>query len=494
MARSGSYFHLVFILLPLLISGQVDSVDKLDPVDKACEEGINCVHKNECETFKRATSEFRTLERGSCKWKEALAELKGQVCNKKESGVCCKKHCGLREVCTPMDECPSFAAQKNKLKNTSPSNPERQKLLESIKKRICNKTTQLVCCERKDSRCVAIEEEIVPQTLGKSCDPANGSCLPDVERCGQAGGEQRVVGGENALPGEFPFTALLGRKAKKRGPVGPIDVKIFTCGGTLINLRYVITAAHCHHATQRRRQISLVRLGEYEVTDANRPDCVGGGDNFCLEDPQDFDIAPEDVVLHPDYGKDRQKKLTNTINDIALIRLPRLAKENLAVRVVCLPILPKVAAEQLNVPDLGIGLTSFYPTVVGWGHTEGDPLDQEFSGVKQKVASSIQQKLAIPVLDNMQCGAKLFDFVPREDQICAGGEVGKDSCGGDSGGPLYMRYIIDGQKKSAYFDNSKPWYLLGIVSFGTKKCGSGNPAIYTRVESFVPWIRENIKD
>ena len=62
-------------------------------------------------------------------------------------------------------------------------------------------------------------------------------------------------------------------------------------------------------------------------------------------------------------------------------------------------------------------------------NTQGDPLDQEFSGVKQKVASSIQQKLAIPVLDNLQCGAKLFDFVPREDQICAGGEGGKDSCG-----------------------------------------------------------------
>ena len=67
-----------------------------------------------------------------------------------------------------MDECPSFAAQKNKLKNMSPSNPERQKLLESIKKRICDKTTQLVCCERKDSRCVAIEEEIVPQVWSSS--------------------------------------------------------------------------------------------------------------------------------------------------------------------------------------------------------------------------------------------------------------------------------------------------------------------------------------
>ena len=108
-----------------------------------------------------------------------------------------------------MDECPSFAAQKNKLKNMSPSNPERQKLLESIKKRICDKTTQLVCCERKDSRCVAVEDEIIPQvssssssfsiiivivvalknkvvlqSLGNSCDPANGSCLPDVERFG----------------------------------------------------------------------------------------------------------------------------------------------------------------------------------------------------------------------------------------------------------------------------------------------------------------------
>ena len=64
MAPRSSYFHLVFILLPLLISGQVDPVDKsqsspngeVDPVDKACEEGIDCVHKSECETFESAPS------------------------------------------------------------------------------------------------------------------------------------------------------------------------------------------------------------------------------------------------------------------------------------------------------------------------------------------------------------------------------------------------------------------------------------------------------
>jgi len=57
-----------------------------------------------------------------------------------------------------------------------------------------------------------------------------------------------------------------------------------------------------------------------------------------------------------------------------------------------------------------------------------------------------------------------------------------------------MRYIIEGEKKSSYFESSKPWYLLGIVSFGSKRCGVGYPGIYTRVESFVPWIQDTIAE
>ena len=66
-------------------------------------------------------------------------------------------------------------------------------------------------------------------------------------------------------------------------------------------------------------------------------------------------------------------------------------------------------------------------------------------------------------------------------------------------------------------DSHRPWYLLGIVSFGT--CGASNPGMFTRLEiyfilkcfeyqtiilhientffrteKFVPWIRENIRD
>merc|ERR1712210_175513 len=241
-----------------------------------------------------------------------------------------------------------------------------------IKGLICDKSTRSVCCP-----------------VLQSCVPANGSCLPELGNCGKAGREQRIVGGKDALPGEFPFTALLGRKGKRRAGGVSVDVRVFTCGGTLINLRYVVTAAHCHHATIRRKQISLVRLGEYEVTDHNRPDCAG---DFCLEDPQDFDLEPEDVILHPDYGQERQDYMINTINDIALIRLPRTASPNLAVRVVCLPIDPKVAAEQLNIPNIDEGLASFYPTIVGWGHTQG----------LQRVPSPVQQKLAVPVQSSEQ--------------------------------------------------------------------------------------------
>ena len=76
-----------------------------------------------------------------------------------------------------------------------------------------------------------------------------------------------------------------------------------------------------------------------------------------------------------------------------------------------------------------------------------------------------------------------------------------------------MKHVIEGTKESAGHDNSKPWYLVGIVSFGT--CGNANPGIFTRweifihrltgdqasqnllyprVESFIPWIQKTISD
>jgi secreted trypsin-like serine protease len=64
--------------------------------------------------------------------------------------------------------------------------------------------------------------------------------------------------------------------------------------------------------------------------------------------------------------------------------------------------------------------------------------------------------------------------------ICAG-EAGKDSCTGDSGGPLYKR--TPGQ----------PPVQVGIVSFGDS-CGKARvPGVYTPVVAHLAWIEETRK-
>ena len=74
-------------------------------------------------------------------------------------------------------------------------------------------------------------------------------------------------------------------------------------------------------------------------------------------------------------------------------------------------------------------------------------------------------------------GRKLVNGIIAS-QICAGDPAGeKDTCQGDSGGPLQLKE----KKGSNYF-------IVGITSFGRSCAGVNNPAIYTNVYSFVPWI------
>ena len=90
----------------------------------------------------------------------------------------------------------------------------------------------------------------------------------------------------------------------------------------------------------------------------------------------------------------------------------------------------------------------------------------------------------MPILDVCEGGGLTRSLLDNNTQICAGGEKEKDSCRGDSGGGLFWR--------SDLTDNTQPWYLLGIVSFGSRECGNGLPAVYTRVSAYRTWIRRKM--
>ena len=38
----------------------------------------------------------------------------------------------------------------------------------------------------------------------------------------------------------------------------------------------------------------------------------------------------------------------------------------------------------------------------------------------------------------------------------------------------------------------KPWFQVGIVSFGPAPCDGDIPAVYTRVAAYTDWINETI--
>uniref|UniRef100_A0A182VQQ0 Uncharacterized protein n=1 Tax=Anopheles minimus TaxID=112268 RepID=A0A182VQQ0_9DIPT len=83
-----------------------------------------------------------------------------------------------------------------------------------------------------------------------------------------------------------------------------------------------------------------------------------------------------------------------------------------------------------------------------------------------------------------QCRRQYPDANIDQTQVCAGGAANKDSCRGDSGGPLM--YV--GQRNS-----EGVLYLGGLVSFG-RQCGvQGVPGVYTRVNQYIEWIVSNLE-
>ncbi|XP_050079401.1 CLIP domain-containing serine protease B4-like [Anopheles maculipalpis] len=289
-----------------------------------------------------------------------------------------------------------------------------------------------------ESRCGMLERK----TLVCCTVSSKKSSLPESPHCGLQVAD-RVIGGQPTEIDEFPWTALI-EFEKPDGSFG------FHCGGSLINERYIVTAAHCIKSIPRGWKVHRVRLGEWDLTTAN--DCQN---DFCSHAPIDLDV--EQIVVHNNYDPKDQ----SNANDIALIRFTRQVRYSQTVRPICLP-----WSASLRSRD-HVGQPSW---AAGWGKTE------------TATASEKKLKVAMNVTSLQDCAPayRRGGILLKATHMCAGGVRGKDTCSGDSGGPL-MRQITGA------------WYLIGVVSFGPQKCGTaGIPGVYTNVADFVDWIQDNI--
>lgn len=270
------------------------------------------------------------------------------------------------------------------------------------------------------------------------------SSLPRPNQCGLDLSD-RIFGGQPTALDEFPWTALIHYR-KPNGNFG------FHCGGSLITSRYVVTAAHCINAIPRGWQVVGVRLGEYDLKNSNK-DCDADG---CADVPVDMDI--EKITVHENYNAQTKSQY----DDIALIRFTRDVGFTDYIKPICLPV---GDAERLR-NNVGVKAIA-----AGWGRTE------------IASASDVKLKVQLDILDSKGCGQtyRSSGVTLRDTQLCAGGARGKDTCSGDSGGPLMIRV------KTNYF-------LYGIVSFGPNKCGTKDvPGVYTSVVKYIDWIENNIQ-
>lgn len=191
----------------------------------------------------------------------------------------------------------------------------------------------------------------------------------------------KIVGGQNAVQGEFPFIVSL-----RSASYGHF------CGGSLVAPNWVLTAAHC---------VKGGSVDEVWIGLLNQNDQAGVEKMKAIK-----------IVAHQGYDSSSME------NDFALIQLDKNSSYK--------PI-------SLNEKELLVmnANSQIMVTTAGWG-----ALREGSYGLP-----SALQKVDIPLVSQADCNDKTaYNGDIKDTMLCAGyKQGGKDSCQGDSGGPLVMR-------------------------------------------------------
>ncbi|CAH1783080.1 unnamed protein product, partial [Owenia fusiformis] len=225
-----------------------------------------------------------------------------------------------------------------------------------------------------------------------------------------------IIGGREVKPAHnFPWMVLI----SSRG-----------CGATLISPRHILTAAHC---VDKTRRITL-QTGKHDKTRREPSE-------------QTREVKRNNLIKHKDYnGLD---------NDIAVIIVDPPIELNNYTQPILLPTSPVFNNKTLK---------RIQCHIAGWGKRHLN--DWQGSNVLQHVT-----------VKKEECRLSKKDLKDLSDNMFCASKEGKDTCFGDSGGPLMCRDRT-----------TETWTQYGIASWGpAKSCGEGS-GVYTKVTNYLDWI------
>uniref|UniRef100_H2Y821 Peptidase S1 domain-containing protein n=1 Tax=Ciona savignyi TaxID=51511 RepID=H2Y821_CIOSA len=190
----------------------------------------------------------------------------------------------------------------------------------------------------------------------------------------------RIVGGNEAKPGSWPWQAALVRTS----------TSLPFCGGSIISPRAILTAGHC---LDRSPSSVKVYVGRY-VAAGNAGEAL---------------MNVVNITIHPKYNP------VTLDNDIAILKLEKSIVYNSTIRPICYN-------------DFGVVTEGTTCVATGFGQLQSN----------SNLYPTMLNQVRLPVFSNADCN-KAYAGSPSipEQQICAGSNKGGvDTCQGDSGGPL----------------------------------------------------------
>ncbi|XP_078685718.1 ovochymase-1-like [Branchiostoma floridae x Branchiostoma belcheri] len=260
-----------------------------------------------------------------------------------------------------------------------------------------------------------------------SCPPAFGCGLRNMT---VTNGQARIVGGDTAVRGAWPWQVQLKRTYSST----PF------CGGTLVAPDWVVTAAHCLNEDQPNEWPTIeILIGKHHL---RHPGAT---------DPEAIVSSVQKVYLHEMYDD------FTSDNDIALVRLnTSIDQTTNFINYACLENNETARFDENS-----------YCFTTGWGDT--------VSGGTQP---DLLQELKVAIIPTAVCNRTISNQGGMTDNMfCAGyWEGGGDSCQGDSGGPV----VCAG-------DDGR-WYLMGITSWGYGCANRYQPGVYAKVSNYIDWL------